>query len=61
MNLVLKLLGDDIRKPSALVHFEREMSPVEQKIMTLIIFHSQVMDSDDKGFYYIKKALSESF
>ncbi len=56
MNLVLKLLGDDIRKPSALVHFEREMSPVEQKIMTLIIFHSQVMDSDDKGFYYIKKS-----
>ncbi len=61
MNLVLKLLGDDIRKPSALVHFEREMSPVEQKIMTLIIFHSQVMDSDDKGFYYIKKSFIREF
>jgi len=61
MNLVLKLLGDDIRKPSALVHFEREMSPVEQKIMTLIIFHSQVMDSDDKGFYYIKKSFVREF
>jgi len=61
MNLVLKLLGDDIKKPSALVHFEREMSPVEQKIMTLIIFHSQVTDSDEKGFYYIKKSFVREF
>jgi len=61
VNLVLKLLGNDIKKPSALVHFEREMAPAEQKIMTLIIFHAQVMNSDDKGFYYIKKSFIREF
>lgn len=61
MSLVPQLLSSDVRKPSALVHFERELSPIEQKVMTLIIFHCQVSDKDESGFYYIKKSFIREF
>ncbi len=61
MSLIQQLLSSDVRKPTALVHFEREMLLVEQKLMTLIIFHCQLKNKDDKGFYYIKKSFIREF
>jgi len=61
MSILPAVLSSDIKKPTALVHFERDLSPIEQKIMTLIIFHCQMSVKDDKGFYYIKKSLIREF
>jgi hypothetical protein len=58
---VSQLLDNHMRKPTALIHFERELSVIEQKVMTLIIFHCQVVEKDDKGFYYIKKNFVREF
>lgn len=58
---VSQLLDNHMRKPTALIHFERELSVIEQKVMTLIIFHCQVMEKDNKGFYYIKKNFVREF
>lgn len=55
------LLSNDVKKPTALVHFERDMSLTEQKVMTLIIFHCQVADKDERGLYYIKKSFVRRF
>ena len=61
MTDVSQLLDNNMRKPTALIHFERELSVIEQKVMTLIIFHCQVVEKDDKGFYYIKKNFVREF
>lgn len=61
MSPIPQVLSNDIRKPTALVHFERSLSLVEQKVMTLIIFHCQVSERDDRGFYYIKKNFIREF
>ena len=61
MSLVPQLLSSDVKKPTALVHFEHELSPLEQKVMTLIIFHCQLADKDESGFYYIKKSFIREF
>lgn len=61
MNDIQRLLSSDVRKPTALVHFEREMSLIEQKLMTLIIFHCQLKNSDKNGFYYIRKSFIREF
>ena len=58
---ITDLLGNDVRKPTALVHFERDMSLTEQKVMTLIIFHCQVADKDESGFYHIRKNFIRRF
>ena len=58
---ITDLLGNDVRKPTALVHFERDMSLTEQKVMTLIIFHCQVADKDESGFYHIRKSFVRRF
>ena len=58
---ITDLLGNDVRKPTALVHFERDMSLTEQKVMTLIIFHCQIADKDDSGFYHIRKSFVRRF
>ena len=58
---VSQLLDNHMRKPTALIHFERELSVIEQKVMTLIIFHCQVMEKDNQGFYYIKKNFVREF
>ncbi len=58
---ITDLLGNDVRKPTALVHFERDMSLTEQKVMTLIIFHCQVADKDESGFYHIRKGFVRRF
>ncbi len=58
---VSQLLSGDMRKPTALVHFERNMSPLEQKIMTLIIFHCQTAKKGERGFYYIRKKFIKEF
>ena len=44
-----------IRKPTALIHFERELSVVAQKVMTLIVAHCQKATKNDQGFYLIEK------
>ena len=44
-----------IRKPTALIHFERELSVVAQKVMTLIVAHCQKATKDTQGFYFIEK------
>ena len=61
MSDIQRLLSSDVRKPTALVHFEREMSLIEQKLMTLIIFHCQIKNSDERGFYYIRKSFIREF
>ncbi|KAB2923760.1 MAG: replication initiation protein [Candidatus Contendobacter sp.] len=58
---ITDLLGNDVRKPTALVHFERDMSLTEQKVMTLIIFHCQIADKDESGFYHIRKSFVRRF
>ena len=44
-----------IRKPTALIHFERELSVVAQKVMTLIVSHCQKETKNARGFYLIEK------
>ena len=44
-----------IRKPTALIHFERELSVVAQKVMTLIVAHCQKATKNAQGFYLIEK------
>ena len=44
-----------IRKPTALIHFERELSVIAQKVMTLIVAHCQKETKNDQGFYLIEK------
>lgn len=58
---ITDLLSNDVRKPTALVHFERDMSLTEQKVMTLIIFHCQVAGKDEGGFYHIRKSFVRRF
>ncbi len=61
MTSIPQLLDSNVRKPTALIHFERSLSVVEQKVMTLIIFHCQVAEKDEEGFYYIKKNFVREF
>ena len=61
MTSIPQLLDSNVRKPTALIHFERSLSVVEQKVMTLIIFHCQVAEKDEQGFYYIKKNFVREF
>ena len=44
-----------IRKPTALIHFERELSVIAQKVMTLIVSHCQKSTKNAQGFYFIEK------
>jgi len=44
-----------IRKPTALIHFERELSVIAQKVMTLIVAHCQKATKNAQGFYLIEK------
>lgn len=48
------LLGSDIKKPTSLVHFQRTMPPLEQRIMTLLIFNAQHTEPDEEGHYEIR-------
>ena len=41
MNHPLVISPPYIRKPTALIHFERELLVVAQKVMTLIVAHCQ--------------------
>ena len=52
MTRIPQILDNHMRKPTALIHFERSLSVVEQKVMTLIIFHCQMAEKDSQGFYY---------
>jgi hypothetical protein len=61
MNRIPQMLDNNMRKPTALIHFERSLSVVEQKVMTLIIFHCQMTEKDPQGFYYIKKNFIREF
>ena len=55
MNPPLLAYSPYIRKPTALIHFERELSVVAQKVMTLIVAHCQTATKNDQGFYLIEK------
>ena len=44
-----------IHKPTALIHFERELSVIAQKVMTLIVAHCQTTAKNAQGFYFIEK------
>lgn len=61
MTRIPQMLDNHMRKPTALIHFERSLSVVEQKVMTLIIFHCQMAEKDHQGFYYIKKNFIREF
>lgn len=61
MSLVDQLLKSDIRKPTALTHFLRCLGQVEQRLMTLLIFHCQLTTPDDKGRYFIRKGFVREF
>ncbi len=61
MNKIPQIFDNNMRKPTALIHFERSLSVVEQKVMTLIIFHCQMTEKDAQGFYYIKKNFIREF
>ena len=55
MNSPLLTAPSYIRKPTALIHFERELSVVAQKVMTLIVAHCQKATKNARGFYLIEK------
>ena len=55
MNQPLLACSAYIRKPTALIHFERELSVVAQKVMTLIVAHCQKATKNGQGFYLIEK------
>ncbi len=55
MNQPLLACSTYIRKPTALIHFERELSVVAQKVMTLIVAHCQKATKNAQGFYLIEK------
>ena len=44
-----------VHKPTALIHFERELSVVAQKVMTLIIAHCQKSPKNAQSFYFVEK------
>ncbi|RUQ27643.1 MAG: RepB family plasmid replication initiator protein [Candidatus Competibacteraceae bacterium] len=44
-----------IHKPTALIHFERKLSVIAQKVMTLIVAHCQKATKNAQGFYFIEK------
>ncbi len=44
-----------IHKPTALIHFERELSVIAQKVMTLVVAHCQKATKNTQGFYFIEK------
>lgn len=54
LSVISRLLSSDIKKPTALVHFQRTLSPIEQRIMTLLIFNTQESEPDPKGIYEIR-------
>jgi len=51
----LLLTSSYIRKPTVLIHFERELSVIAQKVMTLIVAHCQKAAKNQQGFYLIEK------
>jgi hypothetical protein len=55
MALSLLATPSYIHKPTALIHFERDLSVVAQKVMTLIVAHCQKETKNDQGFYLIEK------
>ncbi|ETR68018.1 MAG: hypothetical protein OMM_10957 [Candidatus Magnetoglobus multicellularis str. Araruama] len=54
MFVVNEILSGKIKKPTALVHYERKLSIRAQKLITLIVFHLQAAEKKDR-FYYISK------
>lgn len=50
---VLQLLASDVKKPTALVHFNRLPSGLDQRIMTLLIYNAQNSRRDDSDLYWI--------
>lgn len=59
--IISRLLSSDVKKPTALVHFQRQMSVVEQRIMTLLIFNAQETETDQKGHYEIRAGFVRDF
>ena len=55
MNQPLLACSAYIRNPTALIHFERELSVIAQKVMTLIVAHCQKATKNAQGFYLIEK------
>lgn len=56
-----RLLSEDIKKPTSLVHFERILSPLEQKIMTLMLFSAQYSESRGKDVYSLNARFVKDF
>lgn len=54
LSIISNLLSSDIKKPTALVHFQRTLSPIEQRIMTLLVFNAQQSEPDAKGNHEIQ-------
>lgn len=61
MAIASRLLSSDVKKPTALVHFQRKMSPVEQRVMTMLVFNAQETQPDDKQFYEIRTGFVADF
>lgn len=50
---VLQLLASDVRKPTALIHFNRLSSILDQRMMTLLIYNAQTTQKDENDMYWI--------
>jgi len=55
--IINRLLNTDVKKATALIHFQRSLSLNVQRIMTLAIFNAQENKPDARGFYYISVQL----
>jgi hypothetical protein len=61
LTVLTRLLSSDVKKPTALVHFQRRMSAVAQRVMTLLIFNTQESEPDAKGHFDIRAAFVQDF
>lgn len=50
---VLQLLASDVKKPTALIHFNRLSSILDQRMMTLLIYNAQTTRKDESEMYWI--------
>lgn len=61
MEIVKRLLNTDVKKPTALIHFQRNLSSLAQRAMTLAIFNAQETEPDKNGNYSMRARFAMEF
>ena len=61
MFLIDRFMNGEVKKPTVLVHYERNISITAQKLITLLVFHIQISEKEKDEFYYIHKRFVRRF